>query len=171
MTDALDPKIADLVSCSRGDANARIHEWLDSGNTSPEDLTYVAGFLRTRAMSAATNDWRVGMAALFVAMPTLAITVFSSIAPSAGINDVLPHTLVILAVSAAGVLWTLTFMLVDAVRVAHDTKLLAAVERRLEIVRRTPRSSWFRRYRLRRVLDAAACGDAPDADVRTIRAR
>lgn len=138
MSDALHPLVASLVTLSRGDANTNIRQWLAEGDVTAPDLRYVARFLQLRDRGGARNDWRIGMAALFVAMPTLILAVFDGFTADGVAAHLFPYTVAILALSAGGVLWTLGFMLFDLFRASNDAKLLAHVELRLEMARWMP---------------------------------
>lgn len=147
----LHSKIADLRLLGRRAANSRIEEWLDGDEITFEDLRYVTGFIQTRDRDAISNDWRASMAALFVAMPTLAVTVLTGFAPEAVATEMLQYTVPLLVLSGIGVLWGLTFMLIHTVGSTRSTRLLAAVEHRLEVEHRARSSRPTRRlFTLRR---------------------
>ncbi|MFF7291675.1 hypothetical protein ACFY9N_03995 [Microbacterium sp. NPDC008134] len=143
----LHPDIANLLYQGRRDADTNIEEWVGSDEVTVEDLRYVAGYLRTRDRDAISNDWRASMAALFVAMPTLAVTIFTGFAPEKVVAQLLPYTIVVLVSSGVGVLWCLIFMLIHTVHSARSTRLLAKVEHRLELESRVPPKKRFPRLR------------------------
>lgn len=148
MPDPLHQLIADLVTMSHRTANKNIRRWLDTGSVSVADLRYVVRFLQVRNHGTTGTEWRIGMAALFVALPTLILTVFAGFTAEGTDEQLFPYVVWILGLSTAGILWTLGFAVVDTFRSAHDRKLFAEIELRAELTARTPEAGATRRAHL-----------------------
>jgi len=133
--------LSDLVTLSHRRANKAIRDLVQEPKPQADDLAYAATFLQTRERDAATNDWRVGMAALYIAIAGLGIAATSALSSGANPATTNPFVIYLLYTAAGGVLLTLVLMVVGSVAQSRRTQLLLSVNHALELARRRESSA------------------------------